>query len=130
MKQEQREYNKKYYLKNKEKIKRQSKKWKEENPERFRELMKKNYLKNYDKIRIAHNERAKRLNYIEEKTPEQRKLRYIKRETRRLFPLFKVIKCNFCDNGATEHHHNTNPITFDNFNYACHNCHRNQHKFL
>lgn len=68
-------------------------------------------------------EYQKKTNYASEKTPEQRKLRYIKRRTRMLHPLFKAIKCEFCENGSVEHHHNSEPIQVDNFNFVCHPCH-------
>ena len=56
-------------------------------------------------------------------TKEQKQRRNIKRKTRLDFPLFKALKCNFCENPATEHHHNTLPIKIDKFNYICHSCH-------
>ena len=61
-------------------------------------------------------------NYALEKTAKQRMLRYIKRKTRKYFPL-EDKRCDFCFNAATEHHHNTTPIEFDKFNYVCHKHH-------
>lgn len=66
-------------------------------------------------------------NYKTEKTPKQRALRYIKRETRRKYPLeydgAHYKKCEFCPLTATEHHHNTTPIQVHEFNFVCHDCH-------
>ena len=87
------EYNRNYYLKNKEAI-----------------------IKNVKSIQKANN-------YSAEKTPYQRMIRNIKRKTRHYFQL-KGHLCEFCGCKATEHHHNTNPIEFDRFNYICHECHR------
>ena len=80
------------------------------------------YLKNRDKIikRILKNEKEN--NYIHQKTEKQRKLRYIKRETRRKYPL-KEQKCILCKNKATEHHHPTKPIQISSFVFTCHGCH-------
>jgi len=84
----------------------------------------KNWYKRNKKYWIDHvKKHQKKTNYASEKTPEQRKIRYIKRRTRLLYPLYKCLKCKFCDNGATEHHHNTFPIEIDKFNYICHECH-------
>lgn len=72
-------------------------------------------------------QRLKENNYAYEKTENQRFLRNIKRKTRFHFPLDNK-SCDFCGSKATEHHHNTNPIEFDKFNYVCHNCHQRQHR--
>jgi len=64
----------------------------------------------------------KKTNYASEKTKKQRKMRYIKRETRRKYPL-EGNKCKYCNKPATEHHHNTKPIKIDSFEYVCHKCH-------
>jgi hypothetical protein len=61
-------------------------------------------------------------NYAAEKTTKQRAIRNIKRKTRRYFSLLGH-NCEFCSSKATEHHHFTNPIEFDKFNYVCHDCH-------
>lgn len=66
-------------------------------------------------------------NYSLEKTPKQRRIRFIKRKTRKYFPL-ENKRCDFCFNAATEHHHNTDPIQFDKFNYVCHEHHVWLHK--
>ena len=75
------------------------------------------------------NVRARQIetNYASEKTNKQRFIRNIKRKTRYHFRL-KDKRCEFCDNKATEHHHNTIPIEFDKFNFVCHNCHINKCK--
>lgn len=105
------EWAKEYYLKNKERIKEQSKRWRKENRIRFNELN-----LNYQK----------KTNYKDVKTPEQKEIRKEKFKTRYYFPLFKCIKCNFCESPAIEHHHYTKPIKFDKFNYVCSPCHRLQ----
>ena len=64
-------------------------------------------------------------NYAYEKTPEQREIRKIKALTRYHFPLDGEL-CKYCNDNATEHHHNTNPIQVDKFEYVCHNCHMEQ----
>jgi hypothetical protein len=64
----------------------------------------------------------KRTGYAAEKTEKQRKNRSIKRSTRYFFPLKNKI-CKVCGNPATEHHHITNPIQFDKFDYVCHKHH-------
>jgi len=76
--------------------------------------------------KIKHSlDYQKNTNYACEKTPEARKVRHIKRRTRMLYPLtFLNVSCEFCDNPATEHHHNTNPITIKSFNFVCHGCHK------
>ncbi len=88
--------------------------WYEKNKEK-----KINYAKNYQK----------RTNYASEKTEKQRIIRNIKRKTREYFKL-NGHNCEFCGNKATEHHHNSNPIEFDKFNYICHDCHILKHREL
>jgi hypothetical protein len=96
---------------------------KEEQKEYFREY--------YDRHKLEIIERVKRYskstNYSSEKTSKQRFLRNIKRQTRRYF-ILDNHNCEFCGEKATEHHHNTNPIQFDKFNYVCHNCHKLIHR--
>jgi hypothetical protein len=91
---------------------------------RKREISKNGYKYTYCRIcnsRLAVL-RQKKVNYKYEKTPEQRIIRNIKRQTRYYFPLLGH-NCEFCGKKATEHHHNTKPIEFDKFNYICHSCH-------
>jgi len=64
----------------------------------------------------------KKINYASEKTPEQRRIRYIKRRTRKIYPL-DLHFCEICGAKATEHHHYSNPIEVDKFNFVCHECH-------
>jgi len=91
--------------------------------EKQKEYMRRYYHKNkISRIKYIQNWQ-KENNYSSEKTDKQRKLRYIKRRTRILHPLFKCLKCEFCKNPATEHHHNTKPIGIHKFNYICHSCH-------
>ena len=85
------------------------------------------YLKNRKEKLAKTKEWQIKNNYKSQKTPEQRALRNIKRETRRLYPL-KNKNCNFCGKQATEHHHFTNPIQVDKFVYVCHQCHINNYK--
>jgi len=83
-----------------------------------REWYKKN--KEYYKNKVI--ERLKENNYSYEKNEKQKRIRYIKRRTRLLYPL-KGHHCEFCGAKATEHHHNTHPIKIDKFNFVCHKCH-------
>jgi len=79
-------------------------------------------------LKIKNSKKYQKLtNYSCEKTKKERKKRYIKRETRRKYPL-KNKFCEFCGKTATEHHHNTNPIEINKFNYICHDCHFNNEK--
>jgi len=80
------------------------------------------YEKNKDYQISKSLENLKNNNYYSQKTPIQRIIRSIKRKTRYYFKL-EGHNCEFCGNKATEHHHNTNPIEFDKFNYICHPCH-------
>jgi len=90
---------------------------------------KKWYKKNRDKkIKFVKNYQ-KTTNYFSEKTEKQRKIRNIKRETRRKYPLLNQ-SCEFCKKKATEHHHNTIPIKIDKFNYLCHECHIYQNELI
>lgn len=80
------------------------------------------YAKNREyKIKKTREHQIK-TNYASEKTEQARAMRYIKRETRRLYPLAGK-DCQYCSNKATEHHHTTNPITKHDFDYVCHGCH-------
>lgn len=80
------------------------------------------------KINITKDYHQK-TNYASEKTDKQRKLRYIKRETRRKYPLKNQL-CFKCGDKATEHHHYTFPIEVDKFYYACHKCHVHQNDLM
>jgi hypothetical protein len=82
------------------------------------------YYQKHKKERIISMLKIQKANgYISEKSEKQRSLRKIKRRTRYHFPLYKCLKCEFCNYGATEHHHNTFPIKFNKFNFVCHSCH-------
>ena len=61
-------------------------------------------------------------NYSTEKTPEQRWARYIKRRTRKLYPIGNK-RCEFCVLPATERHHTTQPPQIHKFVFVCHECH-------
>ncbi len=78
--------------------------------------------KNKESLNKKQREYMKKTNYASEKTPNQRKIRYIKRETRRKYPL-KNQQCKYCGEVATEHHHITKPITINEFEFVCHKCH-------
>lgn len=84
------------------------------------------YLENRAYIIDRVQKHQKRTNYASEKTPEARKRRYIKRKTRMYFPITNQ-KCELCPEPATEHHHNTDPIEYDKFQYCCHDCHMDIH---
>lgn len=104
----------------------------------------KDYLRiNKDKVRatarkwyILNREKSNRLskewtqkngykpNYVE--TEEDKKLKAIRRETRRLYKL-GTAKCEFCPSLATHHHHYTEPIQVHYFWYACTKCHNKIH---
>ncbi len=106
-------YHQKYYLEHKETIKTQSKNWIKNNRERHNKLV---------------MDWSKKVNYVNEKTKEQRKIRNIKCQTRNNFPL----KGNFCKCGkkAEVRHHNTKPIEWNKFIFMCIPCHRQLHKKL
>ena len=79
----------------------------------------------YKKNRESHianvQARQKLMKYSEEKTKEQKSIRNIKRHTRYHHP-FKNKLCD-CGKKATEHHYTTKPITRDDFEFVCHDCH-------
>lgn len=84
------------------------------------------YLRNKGKLKSKARSYQKSTNYIAEKTTKQRRLRHIKRRTRQLYSL-KGHFCEFCGSKAEEHHHNTQPIEIDRFNFVCHSCHVKKH---
>ena len=84
------------------------------------------YLKNREYHINKVQKYQKDTNYVSEKSEKQRKLRYIKRRTRFLFPLANQ-KCK-CGEQATEHHHTTQPIAIDKFEFVCHKCHIQIHE--
>jgi len=88
-----------------------------------KEYMRKWYIKNrrYHLNNVKRRQKAN--NYSAEKTEKQRKIRYIKRKTRLNFPIVYEQKCEVCGGEATEHHHYTTPIKYDEFIYVCHDCH-------
>ena len=90
----------------------------EKQKERMRE-----WYKNNRAYKIAYaKEYQKSNNYACHKTEKQRKIREVRRETRRLYPI-KNKKCKCCLFPATEHHHNTTPIQIHEFEFVCHECH-------
>lgn len=84
------------------------------------------YKKNREKLIKYAVKNLKAKGYANEKTPEQKMIRNIKRRTRYHFPLEGHF-CELCGEEATEHHHNTSPIEFDKFNFLCHECHMDIH---
>jgi len=121
---------KRYYQDNKEKIKQRSKDYYKKNKKRILKNLRENYPKNrerkleqmrkwYQKNKKSKIENTKNYqketNYASEKTDVQRQIRYIKRETRRKYPLINQ-KCEVCKiKKAIHHHHTTNPIKIDEF---------------
>lgn len=120
-------YSNEYYHKNKSKFKKYKDELLKKNPEFYKNYYKNWYDKNRKKKIIYQINYLQINNYITEKTPYQKKIRCIKRKTRLLFPIINQ-KCDFCLNNATEHHHYTNPIEVDKFNYVCHECHKIKNK--
>jgi hypothetical protein len=106
----------------KESLKEYRKDYYEKNKGKFKEYWNRWYLKNRE-IKIQYTIKNLQINnYSYEKTPKQKAIRYIKNRTRKLFPLDNKT-CEFCGDVATEHHHYTNPIEIDKFNFVCHRCH-------
>lgn len=120
--------------------------WNKDNPEKFKKTQRKWFKKDYKKNKIKYIKKninfydenkeyninrakkyQKKTNYKSEKTNKERESRYVKKRTRTLFP-FEGHNCEFCGKKATEHHHNTNPIKIDKFNFVCHNCHIIHHR--
>ena len=103
-----------------------SKRKKEEKKISKRASCRRSYWRNRKKRIADVQKHQKATNYKSEKTKKARKLRYIKRWTRLKHPL-KSHFCEFCGDKATEHHHNSNPIKVDRFNFVCHDCHVSVH---
>ena len=81
------------------------------------------YLKNKSKIDKYNKEYLK--GYKENEKRKQ--IRKIKKATSYKYPISNQ-KCEFCDNKATERHHNTLPYETDKFSYICKKCHREKNK--
>ena len=90
----------------------------EKEKEEMREWYKQNREHHIAKVQARQRE----TNYEAEKTESQRKIRYIKRRTRKLHPIVNQ-HCKFCPLFAVEHHHTTNPPKIDEFVFVCHDCH-------
>ena len=112
-----REYMKKYYLENKEKMKMQAKQWNLDNPGRGRNAP--------SQSRLSKRIYNQKVGYRQEKTVKERANRSIKRKTRSLYPL-TGNKC-FCGMDAECRHHTTKPIKFDKFDYLCNEHHHQIH---
>lgn len=112
-------YMKEYRRKNKEHIKEVSQKRYLKNRERIIEKAKKWAIENNEKARAKYSKR-----YYKD-----RELILLRKKTQYYFPL-KGHNCEFCVAKATQHHHNTQPIEFDKFNYICMECHREIHGTL
>jgi len=97
--------------------------------EKEKEYMREWYKRNREHHIAKVQARQRETNYESEKSERQKKIRYIKRRTRMLYPLFKGFlfkkrkKCEFCGMFAKEHHHYTNPPEIHKFNFTCHDCH-------
>lgn len=87
------------------------------------------YQDNKDKITERIRSNSKNNNYKNEKTPEQRKIRNVKRQTRYYHPLTNK-KCQLCGQPATEHHHTTEPISVNDYIFVCHHCHLIVHRLI
>ena len=90
----------------------------EKEKEKMREWYKKNRGHHIAKVQA----RQKANGYTSEKTKSQRKIRYIKRRTRLLYPLLRQ-RCEFCLMPSEEHHHTTQPLQIHKFVFVCHECH-------
>ena len=102
-----------YYKKNKAEICSAASKWAKDNPDKHT----KNSL-----------DSLKRSNYKNEKTPQQREIRNIKRKTRYHFPLAgNSCKCGVL---AQVRHHTTDPIKVDKFKFMCNPCHKAEHEVI
>ena len=120
MNQKLREKNRKYYQKNRMRIIKKVKDYQKRTNYPF-----KYYQKNRSRIIRRVQDYQKRTNYASEKTHEARKRRIIKSKTRYYFPLKgRICEYLLCQKKATEHHHNTDPIKFDEFKYTCHDHHK------
>ena len=109
---------------------------------------KKKYLKEYRQRRKDHIRVVSRARYMRNreranqvvrewrkkngdrpwsKFSEQRKKDIgIRRDTCQKYPL-KGKTCEFCENPAVQHHHNTKPMHIDKFWYVCKICHNKIH---
>ena len=64
-----------------------------------------------------------------QKSSQQRKMKNIRRKTRKDYPLLgKRCQIIGCSKKAEEHHHNTIPIKYNKFIYVCHNHHVKIHQ--
>jgi len=123
---DKKEWSKQYYLKRKNIFKARAKKQHESG---YHDEHKNSILDKQER-RKCQLRYKKRINYSDEKTPEQRKLRSIKRMTRYKYPLLSNTKCELCNLSAECHHHNTSPIKINKFNFFCNKCHNGIHKQL
>jgi len=87
-----------------------------------KERMRQWYIKNRCHHIAKVQARQKANNYACEKTKKQRRIRYVKRRTRTLYPLLGN-HCKSCILPAVEHHHYTDPPEIDKFDFCCHDCH-------
>ena len=120
----------KYYQRHKERLKQNSKKYYTKNKENINKKKRDRYNNDIEfrrKINNQSREYVKRTGYAKEKTPKQRKLRYIKSRTRILYSLEGEF-CKYCNKPAEHRHHNTKPIEIDKFKFVCKECHKKLHK--
>ncbi len=136
-KEKYKEYQRLYYLKNKEKYPKHSKeyyrKWREKNREKVREYHKKYYLENKEKYqqnqkknrdKINARKQAYRLSKIgKEKEKTRTKTRHLI-EGGKIKKLKYCQKCNSTKNIEIHHKDYTNAY---NIIFLCRNCHRGEH---
>ena len=83
--------------------------------EKIKKYSKKYYSENTDKIKEYHyNGQRKKDNLIRVLTNDRNPI--------------KDKKCVICSNKAEERHHTTKPMQIDYFIFVCHNCHRKIHR--
>jgi len=124
-KEKRREYSRKYRKENPEKVKEYNRKWKKENKEKVKEYNIKWQRENLEKKREYYKKNKKKIDEYDRKwkreynqKPEVRIKSSIKRKTNRKFPLKNKL-CEYCDEKAEEHHHYTEPYKFDKFWFVC-----------
>jgi len=133
----EKDYYKRYYQKNKDKLKKYRQKYYEKNKSKEISRNKDYYARNKNNILIRqglYNQKnkekihkyrlsyEKKTNWKSSKTKTRKEKGKVRAKTRYHFPLDNQ-KCNFCDNLATQHHHYTQPMQFSKFDYVCDTCH-------
>ncbi len=115
-----------YLERTKDRRKKAREEYAKKNRELIRQSCKNHYIKNRED-RIRQQRDCKRRNgYAYDKTPERRERVNIRKQTGAKYPLADN-KCNFCTNKATQHHHTTEPMTIDDFDFVCDKHHNKSH---